>query len=311
MENDGTAFKREVRTFWLRHAGRAIAYGFGCAYVGRDRTDGEQAARDVALLETAYSCGFRYFDTSANYGDSEAIVGKWLPSVPRGTVFVATKAKRFPADAHPAEAAQAVKESLQRSLERLRAGRIDLYQLHDIDTLDQATAAGGVLEALLDCKRQGLVRYIGVATRSLPLLTQAARLGAFDTVLTYADLTPLAQPAEPYVRRFRELGAGAINASPLAGNLITGQDPRAIRLPPGDSRQERLKLAIAYYDWCRERGVAPLAHALQFPLRYADIDITLTGPATAEQLRSTLACLEPANDRLRNVDWHPNQTMDE
>lgn len=311
MASEGIAFKREVRTFWLRHAGRAIAYGFGCAYVGRDGAGDGQTARDVALLETAYASGFRYFDTSANYGNSEAIVGKWLPSVPRGTVFVATKAKRFPADLHPAEAAQAVKASLHASLERLRVCRIDLYQLHDIDTLDQATAAGGVLEALLDCKRQGLVRYIGVATRSLPLLTQAARLGAFDTVLTYADLTPLAQPAEPYIRRFGEVGVGAINASPLAGNLITGQDPRAIRLPAGDSRQPRLKLAIAYYDWCRERGVAALAHAFQFPLRYADIDITLTGPATAEQLRSTLACLEPSNDHWRDVDWHPNQTMNE
>ncbi|WP_199620908.1 aldo/keto reductase [Paenibacillus alkalitolerans] len=283
--------------------GRIIPYGLGCAYLGRSDSTGESLKNSIATLEFAYDSGFRYFDTSANYGESETVLGRFAASVERETVFVATKSQWLPAELHPRAAAERMKESFFRSLERLNTDYFDLYQFHDVTTLEHLVGEGGALEKLLDFKRQGLVRYVGLATRPLALLAEACRMGVFDTILTFSDYTPLETPAKSVIKLAARLGVGVINASPLAGNLIRGTEPRDIRLPDGDIRLSRLPKAIAFYDFCRSRYVSELALAFQFPLFNSRIDITLTGPASVEQVRSTLTCLNQRIDPAVWNDW--------
>src|SRR5690242_596898 len=124
---------------------------FGAAALARATQ--EQADR---ALEVLLSFGVNHIDTAQRYGDSELRIGPWMRQH-RKHFFLATKTGSR-------SAAQA-REDIHRSLERLQVDSIDLIQLHSLghpDDWDQAMGPGGALEAAVDARREGLVRFIGV-----------------------------------------------------------------------------------------------------------------------------------------------------
>lgn len=286
-------FRQAIEPYKLRLGDRAIRYGLGAAWLEK-----EGEASGVATLERAYEGGFRYFDTSINYGESEPILGKFVQSAPRDRLFLATKSRVIPQEASAREAAELVACSLNESLRRLRTDRIDLYQLHDIRTLDNVLDDGGVLKVLRDAQAQGVIRFFGVATRNLALLAEAVRSRLFDTVLTYSDYTPICRDAAPLIESAAGQGIGLINASPLGAGLLTGPDPREIEL--GHAKPQHRRRAIRLYDFCSARGISIRDLALHFPLRNPLIDMTLTGPRTVREAESTLASL---NERIEAAVW--------
>src|SRR5450432_2065089 len=143
---------------------------FGAAALGRVTQAEADRALD-ALLEH----GVNHIDTAASYGESERRIGPWLEPR-RADFFLATKTgERGYAKA---------KEQLHRSLELLRTDHVDLIQLHClIDDADWATAMGpgGALEALVEARTEGLVRFIGVTGHELRVASMHQRsLGHFD-----------------------------------------------------------------------------------------------------------------------------------
>lgn len=281
-------FLTEVPRFYARLGSRMLPLGLGCAYIGQ-AGDADQQSRYRATLEQAYEAGIRYFDTAEMYGGSEFRVGAFLRTVPRETVFVATKS-RIPDALTPAEAAQHVRQSLSNSIERLGGTPIDLYQIHAVDMLDQVLAPDGVLEALLAAREAGMIRYVGLATRWHDLLQTAVGQGGFDTILTYLDYTLVDQTAKFVIDLAQERGVGVINGTPLANGLLVGTDPRTNTEMHIEVRRYR-PLAIRVYDFAVTYNIPLLALALQYPMQHPGIAITLTGPANPEQLRSTLdAC---------------------
>src|SRR6266566_945601 len=64
-----------------------------------------------------------------------------------------------------ARTAKEGRDDIHRSLERLRVDHVDLIQLHSLghpDDWDLAMGPGGVLEAVIEARQQGLTRFIGV-----------------------------------------------------------------------------------------------------------------------------------------------------
>src|SRR5712691_5867421 len=114
-----------------------------------------QADADRAL-EVLLRHGVNHIDTAARYGDSELRIGPWMARH-RKDFFLATKTgSRTAAEA---------RADIHRSLERLRVGHVDMIQLHSLghpDDWDQAMGPGGALEAAVEAREQGLVRFIGV-----------------------------------------------------------------------------------------------------------------------------------------------------
>ena len=124
---------------------------FGAAALSRVTQDVADRTLDV-LLEH----GINHIDVAASYGEAELRVAPWLKRMP-GHFFVATKTGE--------RRAEAAREELERSLERLGVDHVDLWQLHNLSDpiqWDTALSPGGVIEAAVDAKRQGLVRAIGV-----------------------------------------------------------------------------------------------------------------------------------------------------
>jgi len=276
-------------------AGNAVAYGIGCAWLGRKMEDQAQAKADVATLLAAYERGFRYYDTANAYCESERVVGAFVKEVPRDTIFVATKS-RLPRDTSPQQAAAALADNLERSLVRLQTDRIDLFQIHDVDAFAPLVTDGGAVDTLLRFQSEGVIRHIGLATRQHGLLEQAVRDGRFASILTYSDYTPINRSAEAVIRAANDRRVAAINGSPLCLGWLSGADPRTrqARSPEERQRQDR---AVLFYDYCLEQGVSVLAAALQYPLRNRSIAITLTGPASPDEVAASAAALgEPIPD---------------
>lgn len=142
-------------------------------------SEATQAESDAAI-ELALSFGVNHFDVAASYGEAELRVGSWISRHGRPS-FLATKTGE--------RTAEKAREEIHRSLERLRVDHVDLIQLHNlVNPLEWETAlgAGGALEAAIEAREQGLVRFIGVTGHGLTapaMHTKALERFNFDSVL--------------------------------------------------------------------------------------------------------------------------------
>jgi aryl-alcohol dehydrogenase-like predicted oxidoreductase len=148
---------------------------FGAAGIGRVQQDVADRAIAAAL-----ALGVNHIDVAPSYGDAELRLKPWIPKI-RKDVFLGCKTRERTRDAAKAE--------LHRSLERLGTDRLDLYQLHSVGKLgdlDACTARGGALEALVEAREEGLVRWLGITghTHDAPRThLEALRRFDFDTVM--------------------------------------------------------------------------------------------------------------------------------
>ena len=162
---------------------------FGAAALGGMRQD--KADR---LLELLLEHGVNHIDTAASYGDSELRIGPWMARH-RDRFFLATKTGE--------RSAAGARDSLQRSLERLRVEQVDLIQLHNLvedEEWETALGPGGALEALVDARAQGLVRFIGVTghgTRVAAMHRRSLERFAFDSVLLPYNFSMMQDPEYP------------------------------------------------------------------------------------------------------------------
>jgi aryl-alcohol dehydrogenase-like predicted oxidoreductase len=153
-------------------------------------------------LEILLQYDINHIDVAASYGDAELHVGRWMDRY-RDRFFLATKTGERSKEGAAAD--------LQRSLERLRTDHIDLWQLHnlvDAGDWDWALSPGGAIEAAVEAREAGQVRFIGVTGHGTPIARQHIRsLERFDfdsVLLPYSFV--MAQDAH-YISAFDELTA--------------------------------------------------------------------------------------------------------
>ncbi|MEE3121900.1 MAG: aldo/keto reductase [SAR324 cluster bacterium] len=117
------------------------------------KSDQDEADRVLDLL---FEFDINHIDTAAAYGDSELRIGPWMKKH-RKTFFLATKTRER---TYPR-----AREQIRASLDRLCTDHLDMIQLHALihpDEWEQALSAGGALEAAIEAREEGLVRFIGV-----------------------------------------------------------------------------------------------------------------------------------------------------
>jgi aryl-alcohol dehydrogenase-like predicted oxidoreductase len=202
---------------------------FGAAALGSVT----QAEAD-RTLELVAGHGVNHIDTAASYGDSELRLAPWLAGN-RDTVFLATKTgERERAGA---------REEIHRSLERLGVDQVDLLQLHNlVDPIEWETALreGGALEAAVEARDEGLVRFIGVTGHGLTVPTMHRRSlerFAFDSVLLPYSYVQMRD--EHYATEFEAL------AAVCAERGVAMQTIKAITLAPWDGREQT---AATWYE---------------------------------------------------------------
>jgi aryl-alcohol dehydrogenase-like predicted oxidoreductase len=183
--------------------------------------------RADATLELILEHGINHIDTAASYGEAELRLKGFLREH-RAGVFLATKT----GDRDRAGA----RDSLQRSLERMGVDSVDLIQLHNLvdeEGWERALAPGGALEALVEAREQGLVRFIGVTghgTRVADMHRRSLERFPFDSVLLPYNHTMLSQPDyaadfETLVQVCRERGVAVQTIKSLARRRWAEDDP--------------------------------------------------------------------------------------
>ena len=149
------------------HSSRVIFGGAALSRVTQDVAD--------RTLEILLEYGVNHIDVAANYGHAELRVQPWLRREPN-RFFLATKTGRRRADE--------AREELHRSLDRLGVDHVDLWQLHNLaDPIewDTALSPGGALEAAVQARDEGLVRFIGVTGHGAQIAANHRRsLERFD-----------------------------------------------------------------------------------------------------------------------------------
>ena len=134
--------------------------GLGGYHIGW--VDDEKTVR--ATIEAALEEGVRFFDNAESYGQgrSEERYGKYLVPQYRDQVFIMTKTgARDPATA---------RAHLEGALSRMKLEMVDLWQLHSLESPDDADdrVAKGLLDVALKAREEGKVRYIGFTGHASP-----------------------------------------------------------------------------------------------------------------------------------------------
>lgn len=148
--------------------------GFGGIIVVRMA---QSDANDIVALSV--DRGVNYFDVAPSYGDGEAEIklGKSLESH-RKKVFLACKTLMR-------DKKGAVRE-LERSLGRLHTDYFDLYQFHAVSTMEDVEAIcapGGALEAFIEARESGKIKYIGFSAHSEQAALALMDKFKFDSIL--------------------------------------------------------------------------------------------------------------------------------
>jgi aryl-alcohol dehydrogenase-like predicted oxidoreductase len=128
-------------------------------------------------IEMALKAGINHVDVSPIYGQAEARLGSWFARHGNSFFLGCKTAERTKNGAW---------EGLKRSLENLKVDHFDLYQFHMVDNnreLAEILGPAGALEAVLEAKKQGLVRFIGITGHHPPLHDEALKRFDFDTVM--------------------------------------------------------------------------------------------------------------------------------
>lgn len=168
---------------------------FGAAALGSMRQE-----KADQVLETLLEFGINHLDTAASYGDSELRIGPWMARH-RQRFFLASKTgDRTAADA---------RDSIRRSLERLQVAQLDLIQMHNLvdeEGWQTAMGPGGALEALIEARDQGLVRFLGVTghgTFAPAMHRRSLERFPFDSVLLPYNFSMMQDPT--YAADFESL----------------------------------------------------------------------------------------------------------
>ena len=139
------------------------------------------------LLNEVLDCGINFIDTSPDYGSSEELIGRFI-SQRRPEYFIATKCgcpvdvpdgAGGGRDTHVYARANIV-AGVEQSLRRMRTDYLDVVEFHGAPSA-RRLAEGDAVEALVDLRQQGKVRWIGVSS-ALPLLPGHIAMGVFDVL---------------------------------------------------------------------------------------------------------------------------------
>jgi uncharacterized protein len=134
-----------------------------------------------AVTLRAYELGINYFDTARIYWDgrSEEVYGAVLPAF-RKNIFLTTKS--------PQRGRKGAEADLESSLRALKTDHVDLWQMHQVSTMDeveQIFAPGGAIEAFEAAKQAGKCRFIGFTGHHDPQvhLAMLKKYDKYDTIL--------------------------------------------------------------------------------------------------------------------------------
>lgn len=252
---------------------------FGTATFNSQYNKDPYALNTGGLVQEALSLGIRAFDTSPYYGPSEELLGAALDTpfvrdnFPRSAYFLETKVGRIAGSEFDYSAAW-VRQSVRRSLQRLRTDYLDLVYCHDVEFVSEDE----VMEAVTELRRirdeQGTIRYVGISGYPIDVLCRLAERvqretgEPLDAVMSYANFTlQNTTLATAGIRRLKAAGVSVVpNASPLGMGLLRRDGP-PVGVTDFHPAGAELRAAIRRAsDFCDSHGELLETVAIRFAL---------------------------------------------
>lgn len=241
---------------------------------GNDNLVDEAAA--LEMVDYAYRNGINYFDTAWGYhnGNSELTAGKALSRYPRESYYLATKFPGYDNSNMPK-----VKEIFEKQLEKCQTPYFDFYLFHNVyegNVDDYLNPKFGILEYLLEQKKNGKIRHLGFSTHgSLEVMKRflaayGEHMEFCQIQLNYMDWH--FQNASEKVALLNEAGIPIWVMEPLRGGRLA---------KASDEKEAALKAM-------RSDESVP-AWAFRFLQSIPGVTMVLSGMSNMEQLKANMA----------------------
>lgn len=164
----------------------------------------------VKLLRRAYEGGMRFFDTARAYSDSEEKLGAAFEGM-REKIYIASKTM--------AKTPEEFWNQLETTLTNLKTDYLDIYQFHCADKCFAPGDGTGMYECMMEAKKQGKIRHIGITAHKLGIAQEAIESGLYETLqFPFSYLSTEKELA--LVKGCQEKNMGFIAMKGLAGGLI-------------------------------------------------------------------------------------------
>jgi predicted aldo/keto reductase-like oxidoreductase len=198
---------------------------------------GVMRSDNSALVKAAYDGGIKMFDTANGYqnGRNEEMLGNFFTTVPRNSFVIATKVGPAGIDRATGKPSKetTAEDFLSRfevSLSRLKMSYVDILYMHGIDNLD-VLRHKEIVNAMLDLKKKGKVRFIGVSThKNEPVIIKAmAKDGIWDVVLTaYNFKQTYRDEMNNALQAAADAGIGVVAMKTMAGGFLDREKTKPI-----------------------------------------------------------------------------------
>ncbi len=257
--------------------------GFGGAEIGYLEADDDQVR---GVLDRALDLGVNVIDTAACYRGSEAAIGRAVAERRDEFVLISKCGHGVEGDDRPTFSKSLIAGSIDRSLRRLQTEVIDVMLLHScgLDRLE----GGEPIEALLDAKRAGKVRFVGYSGDNEPA-AWAADHAEFDVIETSINLADQAN-IDRVLPKCREAGKGVIVKRPVANACWRSRDEQRGVYKDYASEYARRFAAMGLDagELGFEAGDWPQI-ALRFALAQPGVDTLIVGTTNPDHLRQNVA----------------------
>lgn len=216
------------------------------------------------VMESVIEAGVNHIDVAPGYGQAEIRIGPWMPRE-RGRFFLGCKTTE--------RTKEGAWNEMQVSLKRLQTETFDVYQFHAVTTmeeLDAVTMKGGALEAFVEARREGLIKFVGITGHGInapQIYLEALRRFDFDSVMFPLNFV---QMANPQFRKYAEELIATCKAKDV-GTLVI----KTITKAPWGERQHTATTWYEPFDKGDE-----IQRAVNFALSY-----DVTGLCTAGDTR--------------------------
>ena len=270
-----------------------LAVGGGSSFVRSQGPD---------LLDAAWDAGLRYFDTAPLYGggESERRFGESLAQHPRDAYVLSSKVGRNGPTAFDYSGA-GVTGSLQRSLERLGLGRIDIVYIHDVDpdlhgdAFEQrfVEATTRAYPALANLRDAGTIGAIGVGLKDWDVALRLARAGRLDCIMLASGYTLLQHGGLHELLPWCEANeVSVIVAAPYNTGILATGPVEGARYYYEPASPEILARTRELQKACERHDVPLAAAALQFPLHHPSVVSVVVGHERASEVKRNVDLLE-------------------
>lgn len=202
----------------------------------------------VKLLRGAYDGGMRFFDTARAYSDSEEKMGQAFGTIEgmREKIYISSKTM--------AKTPEKFWEDLETTLRNLKTDYLDLYQFHCVSTCYKPGDGTGMYEAMVEAKKQGKIRHIGITAHLIGVAEEIVESGLYETIqFPFCYLATDRDIA--LVKAAEKADMGFIAMKGLSGGLLTNSDAcmafmsQYNALPIwGIQREEELAQWLAYFN---------------------------------------------------------------